>query len=109
MDFQQILERAREIKKKFNDLEIKTCGKKWGTAEYIQGMAVDFGELSELIMAKNGLRKYRGESIDNDLAHELSDLLWSVIAISDELKIDITKEYFKSMDNIEKRLDTDNY
>jgi NTP pyrophosphatase (non-canonical NTP hydrolase) len=101
MEFKEIIKRAREIQDAYKVFSAKNGHKVWGASEYTQGLVGDLGELTKLIMAKNNLRDV--EDIDKRLSHELSDCLWSVIVISEELGIDLEKEFLLTMDDLEKR------
>ena len=102
MEFVQIIKRARKIKRDYSTLNKSKGNRQWGVAEYTQGFVGDVGDLVKLVMMKNG---FRGEKdVDEKLAHELADCLWSVIVIADELGIDLEKEFVKTMDGLEERL-----
>lgn len=94
MEFQEIIKQAKEIRDNY-----RKSGKPWGEAEYLQGFMKDVGDLSKLIMARNGFREVEG-NVDEKLAHELSDCLWSVIIIADELGIDLEKSFVETMEKI---------
>ena len=47
------------------------------------------------------------EDVDEKLAHELSDCLWSVLVLARKYNIDLSKEFMKTMDDLDKRIDTD--
>ena len=66
------------------------------------GLVGDVGDLSKIIMAKEGLRDM--ENVDTKLAHELSDCLWSVLVLADKYKIDLASEFMKNMDALEERI-----
>lgn len=53
-------------------------------------------------MAKSGLRHY--ENVDQEVAHELADCLWSVLVIADELKIDLEPEFLHSMEDLKLKI-----
>lgn len=94
MEFQEILERAKQIKKKY-DVQNKKLGyKKWRAENYYQGFVGDVGDLGKLIMARENLRSYKNSQ--SKLAHELSDCLWSILILADELGIDLEKEFVKA-------------
>jgi NTP pyrophosphatase (non-canonical NTP hydrolase) len=103
MEFKKLLNRAIAVRNKYTKLELKTVGRAWGASEHTQGFMADAGELMKLVMAKNGLRNI--DDIDVKLSHELSDCLWSILIIADELGIDIEKEFSKNMDDLEKNID----
>ena len=98
MEFQKIVQISKELRDKYATIEIKNSGKPWGSLERTQGFVVDVGDLMKLVMAKNNLRHI--EDVDNKLAHELFDCLWSVIIISDELGINLEEEFIKQADKL---------
>jgi NTP pyrophosphatase (non-canonical NTP hydrolase) len=102
MEFKKIIKRAKEIQAGYRASNRKSSHRDWNVSEYTQGLVGDVGDLMTLVMAKNNLRS--GEDIDRKLAHELSDCLWSVIVISQELGIDLEKEFLSTMDELETRL-----
>jgi NTP pyrophosphatase (non-canonical NTP hydrolase) len=102
MEFKKLINRATDVRNKYAKLELKTVGKVWGASEHTQGFMADAGELMKLVMAKTGLRNI--DDLDAKLSHELSDCLWSVLIIADELGIDIETAFAKNMDELEKRI-----
>ena len=101
MDLEELVKRAKEIRKVNMDLSKGEGSKEWGLAEIAQGFVGDVGDLAKLVMAKNGYRKY--PDLDKRLAHELADCLWSVIIIADEAGIDLEKAFVETMKEIELR------
>ena len=53
-------------------------------------------------MAKQDLRA--ATDIDNKLAHELADCLWSVMVIAGELKIDLEQAFVETMTELKSRV-----
>jgi len=98
MELSELTKKAKQIKEKYRAVNKKP----WGIAEYTQGFVGDVGDLVKLIMARNGLRN--ADNIDEKLAHELSDCLWSIIVIADELGIDLEKSFIKTMEDIDKKI-----
>lgn len=98
MEFSKINKRALEIREKYKKYETKATGKPWNYVDLTQGLVIDIGELLKLITIKAGIRKSDGKSVDADIAHELSDILWATLVIANELNVDIEKEFFKTMD-----------
>ncbi len=105
MEFKELSDRAIEIQNLYRPLEIESSGKPWTFVERSQGMAGDVGDFMKLVMAKAGTRKYKGTNIDSELAHELSDILWTVLVIADELSIDIENEFIKTMNELETKIE----
>ncbi len=98
-DFKKMQERALEIKAKYAEIE----NKKWGLEQQLQGLMTDVGELAELIMAHEGYKKI--DDIKEKLEHELADIMWSVIVIADKAGIDLEASFYKTMDELDKRID----
>ena len=98
MELNTLQKRAREIKLAYDAKNIK----EWTAAEYLQGLVGDVGDLTKLVMAKDGFRD--DSELDQKLAHELSDCLWSIFVLADELNIDLEKAYLKTMDELKTKL-----
>lgn len=108
MEFSEVQKRAIEVKEKYKDYETQFLGRPWNYVEQTQGLVVDVGELTELMMAKAKTREYKGENLDTDIAHELSDILWATLVIANEIDIDIEKEFLKTMDSLDERIENKN-
>lgn len=102
MEFKEIIQRAKGIQAAYQSFNEKIGHKGWGASEYTQGLVGDVGDLMKLIMAKNGLRN--AEDIDEKLAHELSDCLWSIIVIAEELGIDLEKSFLSTMTELKHKV-----
>lgn len=106
MEFNKLVKRAVEIREKYSVLEKEKYGKSWGLTERAQGFVGDVGDLTKLIMAKSGARDI--QNVDEKLKHELSDCLWSILTLADELDIDIESEFLKNMDKLEIKIKNEN-
>lgn len=104
MQFQDIIKRARTIKKAYDALNQREGKRAWGASEYVQGLVGDVGDLMKLIMAKKGFRFSEEENVGAALRHELADCLWSVLMIADELGINLEKEFVATMDKLENKI-----
>ena len=102
MEFKNIIKRAQEIQKAYRVFNKQQKYKVWGVSEYLEGFVGDVGDLMKLYMAKENF--HHGDKVDEKLAQELSDCLWSVIIIAKELEIDLEKEFLSTMNKLEKRL-----
>jgi NTP pyrophosphatase (non-canonical NTP hydrolase) len=103
MDFKDLQKRATEIREKYDRLNQAKRNVTWNEQQLTAGFVGDVGDLSKIIMAKHGLREM--EDVDNKLAHELSDCLWSVIVLADRYKIDLANEFMKTMAVLDKSID----
>ena len=104
MQFQDIIKRARAIKKAYAELNRREGGKVWGASEYAQGLVGDVGDLMKLIMAKRGFRFSAEENVGVALKHELADCLWAMFMIADELGINLEKEFVGTMNKLESKM-----
>lgn len=102
MDFKQIIQRALEVREKYAVLEKKKYGKEWTKEQIVQGFIGDVGDLTKLVMAKEGIRQI--ENVDEKLAHELTDCLWSLLVIANKYDIDIEDSFLKVMKGLERRI-----
>ena len=105
MNFTEMVDRAVEIRAKYNQLEKKKYGRAWTTAELGQGLVGDVGDLSKLILAKEGIRDI--QEVDPKLAHELSDCLWAILVLAHEYGIDLGQSFVKTMNELEQKISKD--
>ena len=105
MDFETMNKRALEIREKYDQLNESERGVRWNEQQLMAGFVGDVGDLSKIIMAKHGLRAM--DDVDAKLAHELSDCLWSVLVLAAKYKIDLPKEFMKTMDELDRRIESE--
>lgn len=103
MDFKSLQQRALEIREKYSKLEEQKNGISWTNAQIMEGFVGDVGDLMKLVMAKEGVRDI--EDVDNKLAHELSDCLWSILVLANKYNVDLEASFLQTMDELEKRID----
>jgi NTP pyrophosphatase (non-canonical NTP hydrolase) len=102
-DFKLLQDKALYIKNFYNEKQKAKGAPLWTASDYMAGFVADMGELSELVMAKKGLRVV--EDVDEKLTHELSDCLYSIFVIADELNVDIESTFSKNMDMLAERIE----
>jgi NTP pyrophosphatase (non-canonical NTP hydrolase) len=102
MELNELLVRAKEVKNLYAEHEREQGHKPWTVSEYQQGFVGDVGDLTKLIMIKQGFRG--GERTDEKLAHELGDCLYALLVIADELEIDLEQAFEKTMSDLKVRL-----
>jgi NTP pyrophosphatase (non-canonical NTP hydrolase) len=99
-----LIAKSLAIRDHYSELQIADGHKKWDASDRMAGFVADVGDLSKLIMVKKGLR--RGpDDIDSALAHELSDCLWSILVIADELGIDVEDSFTQWIDQMHTRIE----
>jgi NTP pyrophosphatase (non-canonical NTP hydrolase) len=102
MDFKKFSSRAEHIRNLYHTHNEKNGLKQWTAAEYAQGLAGDFGDLSKLILAKHGFREIA--DVEAKLEHELADMLWSILVIARELDVDLEASFLRTMNELESRM-----
>jgi len=105
MNFDELQNRAVEIRDKYDVLNQEKRGVVWNEQQLMAGFVGDVGDLSKIIMAKHGLRAM--DDVDEKLAHELSDCLWSVLVLASKYNINLPKEFMKTMDHLDNAIDVD--
>lgn len=103
MDFHFSVQRALEIRRKYDALNKRENQLDWTVNDYAQALGGDVGDLLKLLMMKKGLRK-KADDLDAKIEHELADCLWALCVISDKLGVDLEKSFLKTMDQLDKRL-----
>ena len=104
MEFQQLKERALEIRQQYADLEQRRYGRPWTGEQIALGFVGDVGDLMKLVQAAGGVRDI--PDAPAKLAHELADCLWSVLVLSDVYGVDLEGAFAQMMDALEQRLST---
>jgi NTP pyrophosphatase (non-canonical NTP hydrolase) len=94
--------RAREVRALYSGYERRVIGREWTTAEVMSGFVVDVGDLTRLVMAATGAR--RVANLDEQLAHELADCLWSLLVLADRLQVDLGESFGRTMEQLEQQL-----
>jgi NTP pyrophosphatase (non-canonical NTP hydrolase) len=102
MQFTELSQRALVIKTRYDAINKAAGRDTWDASAFMAGFVADIGELSELIMAKRGLREV--DDVDQKIAHELSDCLYSIFVIADQLGIDLQTAFMQTMDELDARL-----
>jgi len=103
MEFQEIIEKALDLREKYAELEKKMYGEEWSREEIALGFVGDVGELMEYVVANEGKRNK--EDKEEKLAHELSDCLWSILILADKYNIDLEKAFNDNMARLEKDIE----
>ena len=105
MDFTEMRDRARSIRRQYAEIERERHGRSWTTEEIVLGFVGDVGDLAKLIQAHAGVRGIKPvEDVRHDIAHELADCLWSVIVLADETGVDLEAAFNETMDSLEDHL-----
>jgi NTP pyrophosphatase (non-canonical NTP hydrolase) len=102
MEFQQLAQRAMEIRQQYAEYETKRYGRAWTREEIVLGFVGDVGDLAKLVVAQEGVRDI--PKADAKLAHELADCLWSVLVLAQMYEINLERTFVETMDQLEEHL-----
>lgn len=92
-----------EVREKFELYEKKNIGRAWGREQIMEGLMVDIGDLTKLVMAEEGYRKV--DDMDEKLEHKLSDCLWSFIVLSVKCGIDLEKAFLGTTSELDRMIE----
>ena len=102
MEFKTLADRATAIRRQYRDDEQRRYGRSWTDEEIALGFVGDVGDLVKLVQAKNGVREI--PDVDQRLAHELADCLWSILTLANTYGIDLEQAFLHTMDDLEQHL-----
>lgn len=104
MEFQDMIQRAMEVRRQYARWEQSMYGRSWTNEELAMGFVGDVGDLTKLIMAQSGVRDV--PDVQGKLAHELADCLWSILVLSQVYGVDLESAFVQTMDELEQHLAT---
>jgi NTP pyrophosphatase (non-canonical NTP hydrolase) len=99
VELAELIERAMEIRRQYADLEATRYDRPWNLEELALGFVGDVGDLSKLFIAHSGARGI--PDVEQKLAHELADCLWSIFVLSQQVGIDLETAFLRTMDDLE--------
>ena len=105
MEFEQMQQRARAVRSRYAEVEASTYGRSWTTEEIMLGFLGDVGDLAKLVQGKEGVRPR--DDLDEALAHELADCLWSVLSLADVYGVDLQSAFGRTMAELRTYLEGD--
>jgi NTP pyrophosphatase (non-canonical NTP hydrolase) len=82
----------KEAQQKTDEL-IKHYGDYWEPLSMLARATEEVGELSRAMNIKYGGKKSKGSQDGRQIGEELSDVLFTILAIANSEKIDLTKEF----------------
>lgn len=103
MEFSEMQEQARAVRRRYAQEEARQYGRSWTPEEFMLGFLGDVGDLAKLVQGKAGVRPR--EDLDQALAHELADCLWSVLVLADTYGVDLETAFTGTMRELMDYLD----
>ncbi|WP_235522292.1 MazG nucleotide pyrophosphohydrolase domain-containing protein [Cellulomonas sp. Root137] len=102
MDFGEMQTQARAVRAAYAAREAERFGRSWSTEELMLGFLGDVGDLAKLVQGKAGVRPRA--DLDEALAHELADCLWSVMSLADAYDVDLEAAFGRTMADLRTHL-----
>jgi NTP pyrophosphatase (non-canonical NTP hydrolase) len=102
MEFQKLINRAMDLRRQYEEKEMRLYGSPSTSADLAQGFAGDANNLVKLIEAELGQRKIANPS--EKLEAQLAHCLWSVIVLSKIHSVDLEQSFMEAMDRLEAHL-----
>jgi NTP pyrophosphatase (non-canonical NTP hydrolase) len=102
MEFEDLVQRAMDVRRQYADLERLLYGRSWTREEVALGFVGDVGDLMKLVMAHEGMRGI--PDAEDKLAHELADCLWSVLVLSQMYGVDLERVFLETMDELDRHI-----
>lgn len=102
MEFREMQAQARAVRAQYAQMEEARYGRQWNHEELMLGFLGDVGDLAELVQGKAGVRPR--EDLDEAIAHELADCLWSVLSLADSYDVDLEVAFVSTMTTLREYL-----
>jgi NTP pyrophosphatase (non-canonical NTP hydrolase) len=103
MEFSEMEEQARAVRRSYAQEETRRYGRSWTPEEIMLGFLGDVGDLAKLVQGRAGVRPR--DDLDEALAHELADCLWSVLTLADTYGVDLETAFTGTMRELADYLD----
>jgi len=98
-NFDDIIRRSLEIRKKYHELEIAHHSSEWTLEEDALAYLTDAGLIGRNIMAQE--KRWPKANSQNELEHKLGENIWWLIILAERSGIDITKAITNFLDKTE--------
>lgn len=83
----KIVERSKEIRKRYHQLENEHHGSEWTIEEDALAFLTDAGLVGRLTMSQQN--RWPKSNTKEDLEHKLGECIWWLIILADRMNIDI--------------------
>lgn len=102
VSFHEMNERALQVRRMYAQTETERYGREWSPEELALGFVGDVGDLVKLVQGKAGVRPR--PDLDEALAHELADCLWSVMVLAHTYEVDLESAFAQAMNDLDQFL-----
>lgn len=86
-NFDEIINRSLELRKKYHELEIQHHGNEWTVEEDVLAFLTDAGLVGRNIMSHQ--QRWPKPNTQTELKHKISESIWWLIVLADRTDIDI--------------------
>lgn len=86
-NFDEIIRRSKEIRKKYHELELLHHGSEWTVEEDALAYLTDAGLVGRNVMAQQ--ERWPKIGFEEELKHKLGENIWWLIVLADRMGIDI--------------------
>jgi len=101
LNLKQIIERSKNIRARYHELENSIHGSHWTVEEDALAFLTDAGLVGRNIMSQQ--QRWPKENSEEELRHKIGECIWWLIVMADRLELD-TEELMKEfLDNTEEK------
>ena len=100
-NFDDIINRSLEIRKKYHELELQHHKSEWTVEEDALAFLTDAGLIGRLAMAQQG-RWPKGGETTAELEHKLGECIWWLTVLAERMDINIEEAFEKFISKTEK-------
>jgi NTP pyrophosphatase (non-canonical NTP hydrolase) len=101
-DLNDLLRRTEQIREKYDELNALNGRETWRIRDYAMGFVGDVGDLMKLVLAKENILDK--PDVDDRLAHELADCMYSILILSEHYGVDLSREFEKKLETITQKV-----
>lgn len=98
-NFDKIIERSLEIRKKYHELELQQNGKEWTLEQDALAYLTDAGLIGRNVMSHE--KTWSKKDSAEELEHKLGENIWWLIVLADRTGIDIKEALDKFLTKTE--------
>lgn len=104
-NFDEIIRRSLEIRKKYHELEMQHHGSEWTVEEDALAYLTDAGLVGRNIMSQQ--KRWPKSNSQEELEHKLGENIWWLIVLAERSNIDIKEAMEKFLTKTGKMFDLD--
>lgn len=90
----------RDLQKKIDDILQDYEKPYWEPLSNVARLVEEVGEVARIINHRHGDKPKKPTELDDDLEDELADVLWTVICLANQEKVDLDKGIQRAIDKL---------